>query len=249
MRHHLVGAGLVDLHEARPLLVLLADRLDQLFGVVGVVGVAQHVLRRVEADRVLVPAEDRDGHAADAQPRPGNLPRVDGVADGRVRRTRPFRPHVALGGEARHQVGLRRQRRLNRPLGHRFVHRLHPLRGRGRMEEEVHVGVDQTRHQRRVAQVDHRRPGRMRHRRAGGLDAVAFHQHLAGAHDPARHDLEEPRRVQHDRRGVSSGGGSVGLGARRIRDSAEHHQSRGQTDKSLHQSLQTATKNSRALIG
>ena len=64
--------GLVDLGEVGTFLVLLAHHLDELLGGVGVVGVGEHVLRRVVAIGIFVPAEDIDGIAADAQPRPGN---------------------------------------------------------------------------------------------------------------------------------------------------------------------------------
>jgi hypothetical protein len=57
----------------------LALAMHPVLGVVGVVGIAEYVLSRVEADGVLVSAQDRDRHAADAESRPGDLARIDGI--------------------------------------------------------------------------------------------------------------------------------------------------------------------------
>ena len=203
--NHLVRTGRVDLDEARAFLHLRADGLNQLLGVVGVVGVPQHALRRVEANGVLVSTEDRDRVAADAEPRAGNPAGVDSVAHRRIGRPGAFGPHIALGREPGHQVSPGGEHRFDSSLRHRLDHGLHSLGRRLRVQKEVHVRVDQAGHQRHVAQVDHLCPSRMRHRRAGRLDASAVHQHLAGTHDPARDDLEQSRGVQHDRRRRGSG--------------------------------------------
>ena len=60
---HRVGPGLVDFHEIRALLVLLPDHRDDLIRVVGVVGVRQDVLRRIEVIGILVAADEVDGIA------------------------------------------------------------------------------------------------------------------------------------------------------------------------------------------
>ena len=57
---HLVGSGLVHLDEIGTLLVLRADHFDDLFGVIGAVGVREHVLGGVEVVGVLVAAENVD---------------------------------------------------------------------------------------------------------------------------------------------------------------------------------------------
>ncbi len=62
-----VAAGFVDLGEVGAAFVLLAHDGDDLVGVVGVVGVGEHVLRGVVADGVFVAAEDVDGVAGNAQ--------------------------------------------------------------------------------------------------------------------------------------------------------------------------------------
>ena len=75
----LVRAGLVDLGEVGPLLQLLAHDFDDLLGVVGAVGVRQHVLLGIEAVRVFVSTENVDGIPADAKPRPRNQALIDRV--------------------------------------------------------------------------------------------------------------------------------------------------------------------------
>ncbi len=106
---------------------------------------------------VFVAAEDVDGVAADAQPRPGNQTGIDRIANGGVGRARAFGAHVALGGEAGHQVVLGGQRRQDRALRHRFLHRLQIFRAG--MQEQMDVRVDQPGHERDVAQVDDLRAG------------------------------------------------------------------------------------------
>ncbi len=69
-------------------------------------------------------AQDADGIAADAQPRPGNAARIDRIAHGSVGRACAFGSHVAFGGESAHQVVARRQQRPDGALRHGFLHRL-----------------------------------------------------------------------------------------------------------------------------
>src|SRR5207302_6015530 len=66
-----VGAGFINLDEVGAFLELLADGGDEFVGVVGVGGVGQDVLLGVVVERVLVPAENVDGVAADAKARAG----------------------------------------------------------------------------------------------------------------------------------------------------------------------------------
>ena len=66
-----------------------------------------------------------------------------------VRPTGALGAHVALGGEAGHQIVARGQRRHHGALRHRFLDRLQVF-GAG-MQEQMHVCVDQAGHQRKVA--------------------------------------------------------------------------------------------------
>ena len=69
---HAIGPGFVNLEKVRALLVLFAHGLDDLLGVVGAVGIGEHVLLGVEMVGVFVPAQDVDGIGADPHARPGN---------------------------------------------------------------------------------------------------------------------------------------------------------------------------------
>ena len=128
-------------------------------GIVGIVRVGQNVLLRVVADGVFVAAEDVDGVAADAQPRAGNAAFVNGIANGGIGRARAFGAHVALRGEAGHQVVARGQRSRDGALRHRFLHGLQIFRAG--MQKQMDVGIDQPGKQRAIAQVDDFRAGRM----------------------------------------------------------------------------------------
>ena len=122
-----VTAGLIHFGEIGAQLILLAHHVHDLQRVVGVVGVGENVLRGIEAVGILVAAENVDRVSADAQPRPGNEAFVDGVTHGGIGRTRAFGPHVALGGEAGHQVVACGQRRENGALWDRLLDCLHIL--------------------------------------------------------------------------------------------------------------------------
>ena len=120
-----------------------------------------------------------DGVAADAQARAGNQALIDGVAHGGVGGARALGTHVALGGEAGHQVVARGQRGEDGALRHRFLNGLQIFRAG--MQEQVHVRVDQAGQQRGVAEIDdlaRRRDGRPM--RPTAADAVALDQHFAG---------------------------------------------------------------------
>src|SRR5713101_5145398 len=64
----------VDLDEIGAFLQLLANRGHEFSRVVGLRGVGEHALLRVVADGILVPAQNVDGVATDAQPRPWKQP-------------------------------------------------------------------------------------------------------------------------------------------------------------------------------
>ena len=192
-----VAARLVDLDEVRALLELAADDADQFERIVGLRGVGQHPLLRVIADRVFVAAQDIDRVAADAQPGARNGAGVDGVAHRRVGRSGALGTHVALGRKPGHQVVARRQHRRYGSLRHRLLHRLQVLRAR--MQEQMHVRVNQSGQQRAVSQVDRlgvRRPVNL-HANFG--DPVPAHQHFARRDHFPRLHIQQPGRVQHDR--------------------------------------------------
>ena len=161
--HHLVVPCSVDLHEVRPFLVLLPDRLDQLLGVVGIVGVPQDVLRRVEADRVLMPAQDRDCHAADTQPRPGISPISmacrTAASAGPAPSVPMSRSEVNPAIKSAFAASAASIVRCGTDSSTVCI----PSDG-APVQEQVHVRVDQSRHERPVAQVDHFRAGGMWHR-------------------------------------------------------------------------------------
>ena len=178
--------------------MLRADHLDDLLGGVGVVGVGEHVLRGIEVVGVLVAAQNVDGVAADAQARARNEPLVDGVADGGVGRAGALGAHVALGGEAGHQVGLGGLLGENRAPGNGLLDGLQVLSAG--MQEQMHVRVDQAGQQRGVAEVDDPCALRMVDRCADSADALALDQNLAGLEQVSGIDLEQARGVEHDGR-------------------------------------------------
>ena len=203
---HAVGPGLVNLDEVGAFLVLPADDLDELVGGVGVVGVGEHVLRGVEVDGVLVAAQNVDGVAADAQARAGNEALVDGVADGGVGRACALGAHVALGGEAGHEIGLGGLSGEEGAPGNRLLDGLQILSAG--MQKEMHVSVDEAGEQRGVAEVDDLCALRMVDGCADGADALALDENLAGLEDGAGVDLKQARGVEDDGRARLLGEGS-----------------------------------------
>ncbi len=162
----------------------------------------------IVADGVFVAAENVDGVAADAQARTGDEAAIDGVAHGGVGCARAFGAHVALGGEAGHQVVTRGQRGDDGALRDGFLHGLQIL-GAG-MQEQMDVRVDQAGEQRGVAEIDDLRAGGMVDGGADGGDAVALDQDLAGRDDCSGFDIEQTRGVQDARvRRLSSERGSA----------------------------------------
>ncbi len=176
--------------------------------VVGVGGVGENVLLGIEADGVFVAAENVDGVAADAQARAGDEAVVDGVADGGVGGAGAFGAHVALGGEAGHEVVARGERGDDGALRDGFLDGLQ-IFGAG-VEEEVDVGVDQAGEQGGVAEVDDFGVRRARDFRADFVDAVALDEDFAGSGDAAGFDVEQARGVEDDGVGRRRGGRRLG---------------------------------------
>ena len=108
---------------------------------------------------------------------PGNAAFVDGIADRRVGRTRALGPHIALGGESRHQVVARRQRRRDRALRDGLLHGLQIFRAG--MEKKMDMGVDQSGQECAIAQVDDFGAGGMLDRCAHLDDALALDENFA----------------------------------------------------------------------
>ena len=194
--HLAVLARLINLDEIRALLELLANHIHQLGSIVRIVGIPRNMRRRIVVDRVLMPAHNADRVPAHPHPRPRNQPRIDRIANRRVRRTRTLRPHVAFSGKSGHQIVARRKLGKNRPLRDRLLNRLQVLRTR--MQKQMHMRIDQPRHQRRIAQVDHLRPRRTRHRSPRLYNLVAFNQHLTRRNNLPRRHIQQPRRMKHN---------------------------------------------------
>ena len=66
------------------------------------------------------------------------------------------------------------------------------------MQEQVHVRIDEPRHQRAASEIDQLGSARPRHGRAGGRNALTLDEHFAGSHEAAGVDFEQMRCVQHD---------------------------------------------------
>ena len=95
---------------------------------------------------------DVDGVAGHAHARTGDEAGINCVADGDVGAAGPLRPHVSLGGEAGEEVGFGGGGGEEGALGYGFEDGLEGLVAG--VEEEVDVGVDETRHQGCGAEVD-----------------------------------------------------------------------------------------------
>jgi hypothetical protein len=173
-----VGAGFVDLGEVRALFVLLPHHGHEFGGIIGVVGVGEHVLSGVEADGVLMSPEDVDGVAGDAHAWAGDLAAVDGVADGDVGTACALGAHIALCGEAGHEVGFGGGGGGYHALGHGLLHGLQVFSAG--VEEEMDVGVDQAGHKGGVAKVEDDGAAGVFDLRADLADTVADDQDFAG---------------------------------------------------------------------
>ena len=167
------------------------------------------MLRRVVTDGVFVAAEDVDGVAADAQARAGNQALVDGVADGGIGGACAFGAHVALGGEAGHQVVAGGERGEDGALGDGFLDSLQVFRAG--VKEKMDVSVDQAGEQGAVAEVDNIGSGGMLDRGSDLEDAVALNQNFGGRDDLAGLHAEQTGGVENDGGLISRGslGGDV----------------------------------------
>ncbi len=188
-----VLAGLINLDEVRALLQLLANYIHQLGSVIRIIGIARNMRRRVVLDRVLMPTENADRVPAHPHPRPRNQPRIDRVANRRVRRTSALRPHVAFSGKPGHQIVARRKLGKNRPLRDRLLNRLQVLRAR--MQKQMHMRIDQPRHKGHIAKVDHLRPSWPSHGSTHLRNLVPLNQNLT-----RRNNLSHSSHIQHPRR-------------------------------------------------
>src|SRR5579862_1884248 len=119
------------------------------------------MLRWVEADRILVPAEDIYRIAANTETRTGDVTAVDGIAYGCIGGTRTFCAHIALGGESCHQIVPRGEGRHDSALRNGLLHCLKILGAR--MEKKMDMGVDETRHKSAIAKIKHLSPRGMLH--------------------------------------------------------------------------------------
>jgi hypothetical protein len=71
------------------------------------------------------------------------------------------------------------------------------------MKEEVHMGVDQSRHQGGVAKVDRLRSSGMGDGRSGGNHLAPLHQDLTRRNNAAGFNIEQARGMEYDRAGGS----------------------------------------------
>ena len=185
--------------------MLPADDFNELLGGVGVVGVGEDALGGVEADGVLVSAEEVDGVAADAQARPRDEALIDGVADGGVGGAGAFSAHVALGGVPGEEVGFGGFSGEKGAPGNGFLDGLQVF-GAG-VQKEVHMGVNEAGKQRGVAEVDDLGALRVVNQCGDGANAIALDKNLAGPEERAGIDLEQAGGVENDGRGCRLLGG------------------------------------------
>ncbi len=180
-RHELVARG-VDLQRVDAFADHLPGDLAELFRAVADDGEGL----AVEMPQADVAEPARDGHLRrrGEHARAGNFAGVDGIADDHVE------PRLGGGGAVdagetlvEHQLGMaRRQQRVL--LGRNRAERFEV----GRVGEAyVRMGLDEARHQRRAAAVDHHRlAGRRRPLAADALDAVALDEDVTGERFGAR---------------------------------------------------------------
>ncbi len=148
---------------------------------------------------------------------PGIRPLIDGVAHGGVGGARAFGAHVALGGEAGHQIGAAASVGEDGALRDGFLHGLQIFRAG--MQEQMDMRVDQAGEQRAVAKIDDLRARGMGDGRAHFDDAFAAHQHFAGRDNAAGFDIDQARGVKYD--------GARGLGAGRAAEREEGNEANG----------------------
>jgi hypothetical protein len=194
----LIVSGLVDLDEVRALLMLLPDHRDELGRRIGVVGIRQHPLCGIEPVGVFMAAEYVDRIAAGAQTRSRDQPCIDRVAHGGVGGARALGSHVALGREAGHEIVPRGEHGQDRAFRHGLLDRLQILGAR--MQEQMHMRVDESRHQGHVAEVDDFGARGVRHARADRADALAGDENFTGLYEATARDIEQASGTQHERR-------------------------------------------------
>ena len=127
---------------------------------------------------------------------PGIWPLIDGVAHGGVGGAGAFGAHVALGGEAGHEIVARGESGDDGALRDGFLDGLQ-IFGAG-MQEEVDVRVDEAGQQGGVAEVDDFRAGWACDFGADFGDGVALDQDFAGSDHFAGFDVEQARGVKND---------------------------------------------------
>ena len=191
----IIAAGFVDFDEVRALFNLLADDGNKLLSIIGIGGIGENVLLRVVIDGVFVTTENAYCIAADSHARPGYEAFVDSVPNCSVGRTRAFRAHVALGGEAGHQILSRVQKRNYRALRDRFLNGLKVLRSW--VKKQMHVHIDEARHEGAIAKVDGFGSGLMSDARTDFDNAFAPNQDLARCDHLSRFDIQHACRVEY----------------------------------------------------
>ncbi len=179
----------VDLDPLRAAADLVARDASQLLDAARLLGALGH--RELEPARaVAAGGDDRARHGHD--PRSGHDAAGNRPRDPHVVVSRAFGAQVADRREARLQRAARMDHRSRDPLGARLRQHLFVPAGLVvRMEEEMGVGIDQARQERRSRQLDRTRAGRRRDlvRRPGGGDPLAFDDHRpAGLHRLAVED-------------------------------------------------------------
>ncbi len=191
-----VRTGFINLDEVRAFFELLPDHGNQFVRIIRISGVRQNVLLGVVVDSILVPPEDVDSVAADAQPRPRKPALVDCVANRGVSGARAFGSHVALRREPGHEIVACRQQSRDRALRHRLLNGLQVLCAG--MQKKVNVRINQAGKQSAVAQINDLRSCRMFDRRAYLDDAFPLHQNFTRLYHPAVLDIKQAGSMQHD---------------------------------------------------
>lgn len=194
--HQIVATALVDFGEVGALLVLFAHGGDDLVRGVGAVGVGEEMFFGVKSGKVLMTAVNVDGIAADAHPRAGDEAAIDGIADGDIGAARAFGAHVALRSEAGKEVGFGSRCGAQNPLRDGFLNSLVGLVSG--MEEEVCMGIDETRHEGGLAEVEDLGVGRVGDMGPGLDDAFTLDEDLARRNQAGIADVEKVGGVEND---------------------------------------------------
>ncbi len=199
-----VWASFVHFDEVSAFFELLANDGNEFGGVVGVRGVGEDMLLRIVTIGVFVAAENVHGVATDAEARARDCAVIDSVANGGVGGASAFSAHVALGGEAGHEIVARSERGDNGALGDGLFNGLQ-IFGTG-VKEKMNVNVNEAGEKRGVAEVEKFGALRMLYGGADFDDALVLDENFAGSEELAGFDVEEARRVKDD--GMFCGGSS-----------------------------------------